>query len=191
MALPWGPMARWLPPNPHYTHNRGATGSQCFQCSRSSKIAPPIKAPRISNPPITCKTRSYHASLFLPEIPLQNKSNAMNSPAIPWPHPLGLQRRNGRNRRPNPARPVFLRSFWHFATECTLVADFWRNIPILATVGLKILVGAIALVAPVQKRGGCASDRMGRLKFGRVAVMSQRPPGHLQFPMQGIRRKWV
>jgi hypothetical protein len=48
-------------------------------------IAPPIKAPRISNPPITCKTRSYHASLFLPEIPLQNKSKAMNSPAIPWP----------------------------------------------------------------------------------------------------------
>ena len=59
--------------------------SQRLECSTRSKIAPPINAPRISNPPITCKTRSYHASLFLPEIPLQNKSNAIKSPAIPWP----------------------------------------------------------------------------------------------------------
>jgi hypothetical protein len=45
-----------------------------------------MKAPKISNPPTTCKTRSYHGSLYLPEIPLQNKSNAKNSPAIPWPN---------------------------------------------------------------------------------------------------------
>jgi hypothetical protein len=44
-----------------------------------------MKAPKISNPPTTCKTRSYHEPLYLPEIPLQNKSNAKNSRAIPWP----------------------------------------------------------------------------------------------------------
>src|SRR5258707_12720018 len=48
-------------------------------------IAPPTRRPRVNNPPITCNSRSYHASLFLPDIPLQNKSRAENRPAIPWP----------------------------------------------------------------------------------------------------------